>query len=72
LKPLFDKMRVQDTDFLQCNASLAEEVRSTFCHIDEIEKELKKAAKAIQTASGLTSKHRNRLQQLTDDTRVSE
>jgi len=61
-------MRTEGTDFLQKNAALAEEVRRTLVDLDEVEKELKKAAKAIDTAAGLTAKYRVRLQSLCDGT----
>jgi hypothetical protein len=35
--------------------------------LDEVEKELKRAAKAIDTVSGLTTKYRTRLQTLCDN-----
>src|ERR1700683_391612 len=66
LKPVFERMRTEGPDFLQKNSALAEEVRRTFVDLDEVEKELKKAAKAIETASGLTLKYRSRLQALCD------
>lgn len=66
LKPVFERMRIEGADFLQKNAALTEEVRRTFVDLDEIEKELKKAAKAVETASGLTAKYRARLQALCD------
>jgi len=50
LKPVLERMRTEGTDFLEKNAALAEQVRRTFVDIDEIEKELKKAAKSIDTA----------------------
>ncbi|MFZ1916560.1 MAG: hypothetical protein WAU58_03230 [Terriglobales bacterium] len=67
LKPLFERMRVQGTDFLDKNAALADEVRRTFADLDRIESELKKASKAITSASELVSKYRNRLQSLCDN-----
>jgi hypothetical protein len=36
--------------------------------LDDVDKELKKAAKAIDTAAGLTGKYRMRLQSLCDGT----
>jgi hypothetical protein len=66
LKPIFDRMRIQGFDFLEKNAALAEEVRRTFADIDRIESELKKAAKAITSASGLVTKYRGRMQELCD------
>jgi len=66
LKPVFERMRTEGADFLQKNSALAEEVRRTFVDLDEIEKELKKASKAVETASGLTVKYRTRLQVLCD------
>ena len=67
LKPVFERMRTEGPDFLQKNSALAEEVRRTFVDLDEVEKELKKAAKAIDAASGLTAKYRRRLQALCDN-----
>ena len=67
LKPVFERMRTEGPDFLQRNSALAEEIRRTFVDLDEIEKELKKAAKAVEAASGLTVKYRSRLQALCDD-----
>jgi hypothetical protein len=43
---------------------MAEEVRRAFVDLDEVEKELKKASKAIDAASGLTIKYRGRLEAL--------
>jgi predicted nucleic acid-binding Zn-ribbon protein len=67
LKPLFERMRTEGADFLQKNSALAEEVRRTFVDLDEVEKELKKAAKAIDNVSDLTAKYRGRLQTLCDN-----
>ena len=66
LKPLFETMRIEGPDFLTKNSQLAEEVRRTFVDIDEMEKELKKAAKAIESAQELASAYKIRLQQLCD------
>jgi hypothetical protein len=66
LKPLFERMRAEGPDFLTTNSQLAEEVRRTFADIDEMEKELKKAAKAIESAKDLAAAYKNRLQQLCD------
>ena len=72
LKPVFERMRTEGPDFLQRNSVLAEEIRRTFVDLDEVEKELKKAAKAIEAASGLTVKHKARVQALCDNaTRLS-
>ena len=68
LKPLFERMRSEGADFLQKNVALAEEVRRTFADIDRIESELKKAAKAITSASSLVTKYRGRLQEVCDNT----
>jgi hypothetical protein len=68
LRPLLERMRTEGVDFLQKNAVLAEEVRRTFADLDRVENELKKAAKAIDTAAGLTGKYRVRLQVLCDNT----
>jgi hypothetical protein len=68
LRPLLERMRTEGTDFLQNNAALGEEVRRTLVDLDEVEKELKKAAKSIDAAAGLTSKYRVRLRGLCDNT----
>jgi hypothetical protein len=68
LRPLLERMRTEGADFLHRNAALSEEVRRTLIDLDEVEKELKKAAKAIDAASGMTSKYRTRLQVLCDGT----
>ena len=70
LKPLFERMRTEGPNFLQRNSALAEEVRRTFVDLDEVEKLLKKAAQAIDAASGLTTKYRVRLQALCDNAPV--
>ena len=67
LKPLFERMRIEGADFLQKNVALTEEVCRTFADIDRIEKELGRASKAIQSASGLVIKYRGRLQELCDN-----
>jgi hypothetical protein len=66
LKPVFERMRTEGADFLQRNSALADELRRTFVELDEIDKELKKAAKAVEAASGLTLKYRASLQSLCD------
>ena len=66
LKPVFERMKAEGPNFLQRNSALAEEICRTFIDLDEVEKELKKAAKAIDVASGLTAKYRARLQALCD------
>jgi hypothetical protein len=64
LKPIFERMRVQGMDFLDKNAAVSEEVRRTFADLDRIEGELKKASKAIASASGFLTKYRDRLHSL--------
>jgi hypothetical protein len=64
LKPLFERMRIQGPDFLAKNASLSGEVRRSLSDIDRIDSELKKAAKAVASASGLVIKYRGRLEEL--------
>jgi hypothetical protein len=66
LKPLFEQMRIHGSDFLDNNVALADEVRRTFADLDRVENELKKAAKAIGSASGMVTKYRGRLQDLCD------
>jgi hypothetical protein len=63
LKPIFERMRAQG-DLLDRNAVLADELRRTFPEIDRIEKELGKAAKAIQSVSTLVVRYRDRLRDL--------
>ena len=67
-----ERMRIEGVDFLQKNAAIAEEVRRILVDLDEVEKELKKAAKAIEAASGLTVKHRARVQTLCDTATASK
>jgi len=64
LRPVLERMGTEGPDFLEKNAALAAEVRRTLVNLDEIEKELKKAARAITSASGLVAKYRERLQEL--------
>ncbi len=66
LKPIFEQMRTEGADFLQKNSALADEIRRTFVDLDEVERELKKAAKAIETVSMMTAKYRERLRALCD------
>ena len=67
LRPVFERMRTEGPDFLQRNSALAEEVRRTFVDLDDVEKELSKASKAIEAASSLTTKYRGRLRALCDN-----
>jgi hypothetical protein len=64
LKPIFERMRVQGSDFLEQNSAVADEVRRTLADLDRIESELKKASKAITSASGFLTKYRDRLHSL--------
>ena len=66
LKPIFERMRVQGFDLLERNAVLVEELRRTFPEIDRIEKELGKAAKAIQSVSAMVVRYKERLRELCD------
>lgn len=66
LRPILERMRTDGVDFLQKNSALSEGIRRTFVDLDEIEKELKKAAKAVDAATGLTAKYRVRLHTLCD------
>lgn len=72
LKPILDRMRAEGPDFLQKNSALCEEVRRTFVEIDEVEKELKKAAKSIETVSRMVARYKNRLQALCDSVGVGK
>ena len=67
LKPLFERIRFHGADFLEKNAAVADEVRRTFVDLDRIEGELKKASKAISSATGLVAKYRDRLQGLCEN-----
>jgi hypothetical protein len=64
LRPIFERMRVEGFELLERNLVLAEELRRTFPEIDRIEKELGKAAKAIQSVSALVVRYRDRLRDL--------
>jgi predicted nuclease with TOPRIM domain len=66
LKPIFERMREQGFDLLEKNAVLAEELRRTLPEIDRMERELSKAAKAIQSISALVVRYRERLRDLCD------
>ena len=66
LKPVFERMRIEGANFLQKNSALSEEVRRTFVDLDEVEKELRKASKAIETVAVMTAKYRDRLRDLCD------
>ena len=66
LRPVLERIREEGPDFLQRNAVLAEEIRRTFVDLDEIDKELKKAARAIESASDLVGSYRARIQSLCD------
>jgi len=72
LRPLLERMRTEGPDFLQKNSALADEVRRTLVDLDEIEKELKKATRAIDAAVGLTGKYRVRLNSLCDNRGVQK
>jgi hypothetical protein len=64
LKPIFERMRVHGFDLLERNLVLAEELRRTLPEIDRVETELGKAAKAIQSVSGLVERYKARLRDL--------
>ncbi len=66
LKPILERMRTEGPDFLHKNSVLADEIRRTFVDIDEMEKELKKAAKSIESVKDMIAKYRSRLQSLCD------
>ena len=66
LKPIFERMRVHGVDLLDQNTLVADELRRTFPEIDRIEKEIGKAAKAIQSVSALVVRYRDRLRELCD------
>ena len=59
-------MREQGFDLLEKNAVLANELRRTLTEIDRVEKELGKAAKAIQSVSAMVVRYRERLRDLCD------
>jgi hypothetical protein len=66
LKPVLERMRTEGSDFLEKNIALAEQIKRSFVDIDEMDKELRKAAKAIDTAKILTVNYKTRLQGLCD------
>jgi predicted nuclease with TOPRIM domain len=66
LKPIFERMRLHGVDLLDRNALVADELRRTFPEIDRMEKEIGKAAKAIQSVSALVVRYRDRLRELCD------
>ena len=66
LKPIFERMRLHGVDLLDRNALVADELRRTFPEIDRMEKEIGKAAKAIQSVSVLVVRYRDRLRELCD------
>jgi hypothetical protein len=72
LRPLLERMRVEGADFLQKNSALADEVRRSLVDLDEVEKELKKAVKAIDAAALFTSKYKLRLHSLCDHTEAQK
>jgi hypothetical protein len=66
LKPIFERMRVHGVDLLDRNTLVADELRRSFPEIDRMEKEISKAAKAIQSVSALVVRYRDRLRELCD------
>jgi hypothetical protein len=64
LRPLLERMGSHDVDFLNRDVALADKVRRSLIDLDEVEKELKKATKAIMSASGLVISYRSRLKEL--------
>jgi len=64
LRPLLERMGSHDVDFLNRDVALADRVRRSLIDLDEVEKELKKATKAIMSVSGLVISYRGRLQEL--------
>jgi hypothetical protein len=61
LRPVFQRVSAEGSDFLQKNAALSDEVRRTLAEVDEIDSQLRKAEAAIGNAQALTAKHRARL-----------
>ncbi len=51
---------------------MADEVRRILGDLDEVEKELKKATRAIDAAAALTGKYRVRLQTLSEGTGIKK
>jgi hypothetical protein len=66
LRPVFERLHVEGSGFLNKNVALATEVRRNLGDLDEIENELKKAARTIQSVSALVGKYRERIQALCD------
>lgn len=67
LRPVLESMRKQGADFLQTNTVIAEEVRRSLVNLDDVERELAKATKAIDSATMLTGKYRARLRVLCEN-----
>jgi len=68
LRPVFERLHVEGSSFLNQNVALAAEVRRSLGDFDGIENELKKAARTIQSVSTLVAKYRERIQALCDQT----
>jgi hypothetical protein len=66
LRPVFERLHVEGSGFLNKNVALAAEVRRSLGDFDGIENELKKAARTIQSVSALVAKYRERIQALCD------
>jgi uncharacterized coiled-coil DUF342 family protein len=64
-------MRTEGPDFLQKNAALSDEIRRTLTDLDEIEKELKKAAKSIDAVKTMVVAYKERLVQLCGSVRTA-
>lgn len=71
LRPILDRMRTEGPDFLQKNAALSDEIRRTLTDLDEIEKELKKATKSIDTVKTMVIAYKDRLVQLCGSVRTA-
>ena len=66
LKPILERVRLHGFDLLERNSVLADELHRSFPEIDRIERELGKAAKAIQSISALVVRYKERLRDLCD------
>ena len=66
LRPVFERLHVEGSGFLNKNAALATEVRRSLTDLDAIENELKKASKAIHSVSALVAKYKERIQAVCD------
>ena len=72
LRPVFERMHIEGSGFLNKNVALTREVRRSLADLDAIENELKKASKAILAVSALVVKYKAQIQALCDQVSASK